>query len=159
MATVTKNSKDSGVRLGSTPWGNLSALHYNVATATTGAVVGSDSTAALAIADKVRIGVLPAGFKFVDSQVIVSDAFTASVTASLGFEYTDGVDDAAVPQSANYFGAALAVNATGRLRNVTTNKPVTLQKPAWLVMTMAGAAHTTAADADIVIQGIAQGVK
>jgi hypothetical protein len=159
MATVTKNTKDLSVSLGSTPWGNLSALAYRVQTNSAGAVLGSDSAAALASADKVRVGILPAGFKFVDSQVIISDAFTASVTGSVGFEYVDGVDDAAVPQSATYFGSALTLSSAARLRNATTNAPVTLQKEAWLILTTGGATHNTAALADIVILGIAEGTK
>ena len=159
MATITKNTKNSAVSLGSTPWGNLSALPYKVQTNAAGAVLGSDSAAPVASGDKIRVGILPAGFKFVDSQVVVSDAFTAAVTANLGFEYVDGVDDAAVPQNASYFGAALAVNAAGRLRNATSNAPITLQKEAWLIMTTGGAAHNTAAQADITIYGIAEGVK
>ncbi len=159
MATVTKNTKDLSVSLGSTPWGNLSALNYRVQTNSAGAVLGSDSAAALASADKVRIGILPAGFKFVDSQVVISDAFTASVTGSFGFEYVDGVDDAAVPQSATYFGSALALSSAARLRNATTNAPVTLQKEAWLILTTGGATHNTAAIADITIFGTAEGVK
>ena len=157
MPTITKNTKDLAVSLGSTPWGNLSALPYRVQTGATGAVLGSDSNAAVLVADKIRVGLLPAGFKLVDSQVVVSDAFTAAVTCNLGFEYVDGVDDTAVPQSATYFGAALAINAVGRLRNATTNAPVTLRKEAWLILTTAGATHNTAALADITVFGIAEG--
>lgn len=157
MATITKNTKDLAVSLGSTPWGNLSALPYKLQTNAAGAVVGSDTAAAVASGDKIRVGVLPAGFKFVDSEVIVSDAWTAAVTANLGFEYVDGVDDAAVPQSANYFGATLAVNAVGRLRNATTNAPVTLKKDAWLILTTGGAANASASVTDIVVFGVAEG--
>lgn len=159
MATITKTAKDSRVSLGSTPWGNFTALPYKLQTSATGAVLGSDSTAAVASGDKIRVGLIPAGFRLVDSDVIVSDAFTAAVTANVGFEYADGVDDSSAPQSATYFGAALAVNATGRLRNTTTNAPVVLQKDAWLIVTTGGAAHNTAAIADIVLYGINEGVK
>lgn len=159
MATITKNTKDLAVSLGSTPYGNLSALHYKAQTNAAGAVLGADSSAPVASGDKVRVGVLPAGFKLVDSEVIVSDAWTASVTANLGFEYVDGVDDATAPQNATYFGAALAVNAVGRLRNATNNAPVTLQKEAWLILTTDGAANASASVTDIVVFGIAEGVK
>jgi hypothetical protein len=159
MATITKNTKDNSVQLGSVPYGNKVSLPYTVKTNASGAVAGSDSNAAVASGDKIRVGLLPAGIKFYDSQVIVSDAFTASVTANLGFEYVDGVDDASAPQSATQFGSALAINAAGRLRNATSNKPVTLQKDAWLILTTGGAAHNTAADADIFIEGVVVGVK
>lgn len=160
MATITKNPRNYDNSLGSTPWGNLAALHYNLKTNTAGGVEGSDaSTTAVASGDKIRVGYIPAGMKLIDSEVIVSDAFTASVTANVGFEYADGVDSAEVPQDAAYFGSALAINATGRLRNATSNKVVTLPKDAWLIVTTGGAAHNSAADADIVIFGIAQGVK
>ena len=105
----------------------------------------------------VRLGVLPAGFKLLDSQVIVSDAFTAAVTTSIGFAYVDGVDSAAVPQSANYFGAGLSLAATARLRNATTNAPVTLPKDAYLILTTAGAANAAAGIADILIDGVLTG--
>jgi len=48
MATITKNTKDARVQLGSTPWGNLSALPYKVQTNASGAVIGSDTTATAA---------------------------------------------------------------------------------------------------------------
>lgn len=159
MATITKNTKDARVQLGSTPWGNFTALPYKVETNTSGAVVGSDTTAAVGLGDKVRVGLLPAGFRFVDSEVIVSDAWTALVTANLGFEYVDGVDDADVPQDADYFGAALVLNTVGRLRNATTNAPLVLQKEAWLILTTAGAANASASVTDIVVFGINEGVK
>lgn len=158
MATVTKKTKDNRVALGSTPWGNLSALVYKLVTGATGALVGSDSTAAVASGDKIRVGLLPAGFRFTDSQVIVSDAWTAAVVGKLGFEYADDVDSTSVPQDDDYFGAALALNAVGRLRNATTNAPIVLPKEAWLILTISGASNASASITDIVIQGVSEGV-
>ena len=70
MATITKTQKDPRVSLGSTPWGNLTALRYLVQTNAAGAVLGSDSSAAIAANDVIRVGPLPAGFRLIDSEVI-----------------------------------------------------------------------------------------
>lgn len=159
MATITKNRYQDSQNFGQTPYGNLTTLEYNVRTAATGAVVGSDSTAAVASGDVIRIGVLPAGFRLHDSLTIVNDAFTASVTGTLGFAYMDGVDDATVPQDADYFNAAMAINAAGRYRAANTGVvPVTLPKDAWLTLTTGGAAHNTAANAVILVTGEHVGV-
>lgn len=83
---------------------------------------------------------------------------TASVTGNLGFEYVDGVASTAVPADAEYFGAALALNATGRLRNATTKVPVVLPKDAWLVLTTGGAANAKAARVDVLLSVASEGV-
>ncbi len=157
MATITKKKVLNQATFGGTPYGNLSVLPFNLTTNAVGAFVDSDTATGIALGDVVRLGVLPAGFKLLDSQVIVSDAFTAAVTTSIGFAYVDGVDSAAVPQSANYFGAGLSLAATARLRNATTNAPVTLPKDAYLILTTAGAANAAAGIADILIDGVLTG--
>lgn len=156
MATITKkfNPRNS---VGATPWGNAHGLVYPLATAANGGAVGADSPAPIAAGDKVRLGLIPAGSSLLDSQVIVSTAFTAAVVGNLGFEYADGVDSTAVPQDAAYFGTALVLNATGRLRNATAKAPITLPKDAWLVLTTAGAANAKAARLDVVLNVAAEG--
>ncbi len=158
MATITKSDKDARVRLGSTPWGNFTALRYLMATNAVGAVIGSDSAAAVASGDKVKVGLLPAGFRLVDSEIIIAVGLSASVTAKVGFEYEDGVDVTDVPQDDDYFGTGLAMSAAARLRNVTANASVVLPKPAWLIVTTGGAANAKASSAEIVVLGIAEGV-
>lgn len=91
MSTITQ-SQSAHNNLGITPYGNLTALHFVLETNATGAAINSSSTAAIAIGDVVRLGVLPAGFKLIDSQVVVQTGLTASVTGKLGFAYVDGVD-------------------------------------------------------------------
>jgi len=152
MATITKKKVLNQKQFGGTPYGNKTVLEFNLTTNSSGAAVDSDVATGIASGDKVRLGVLPAGFRMDDSQVVVSDAFSASVTGNLGFEYVDGVDSAAVPQSATYFGSALALSATGRLRNATTNAPVTLPKDAYLILTTGGAANAAVGVADIFIE-------
>lgn len=144
--------------LGSTPYGNLTALHFVLETNSTGAALNSNSTAALAIGDVVVLGTLPAGFKLLDSQVVVKTAMTASVTGNLGFAYVDGVDVTAAPQDDDYFGAALVLSSAARLRNVTANSAVTLPKDANLTLTIAGAANAKASRVEVTVYGIAQGV-
>ena len=157
MATITKKANPR-INVGATPWGNAHGLQYTLETASNGGAVGADSAAAIAQGDKVRLGVIPAGSLLLDSTVIVSTAMTASVTGNLGFEYVDGVASTAVPADAEYFGAALALNATGRLRNATTKAPVTLPKDAWLVLTTGGAANAKAARVDVLLSVASEGV-
>lgn len=157
MATITKKPNPR-IQVGATPWGNAHGLQYTLATEANGSAIGADSTAAIASGDKVRLGVIPAGTTLLDSQAIVSTAFTAAVVGDLGFEYWDGVNSAAVPQDAQYFGAALVLNATGRLRNATTKAPVTLPKDAWLVLTTGGADNAKAARVDVVLSVASEGV-
>ncbi len=157
MATITKKKILNQSQFGGTPYGNKAVLKYNLTTNSTGAFVDSDTATGIALGDVVRLGVLPAGMNIYDSQVIVSDAFTALVTANLGFAYVDGVDSTAVPQSATYFGSALVLNAVGRLRNATTNAPITLPKDAYLIATTDGAANAAAGVADIFVEGVLTG--
>ena len=157
MATITKKKILNQAQFGGVPYGNKSVMRYNLTTNAVGAFVDSDVATGIALGDVVRLGVLPAGMTIYDSQVIVSDAFTALVTANVGFAYVDGVDSAAVPQSATYFGSALVLNAVGRLRNATTNAPITLPKDAYLIATTAGAANAVVGVADVFVEGILTG--
>lgn len=158
MATITKLGKaDARNRLGATPWGNVSALFYRLATNASGAVVGADSTSAVAVGDKVRIGILPAGFRIFDSELIVKTGMTATITGKLGFEYVDGVDDAGVPQDDDFFGTGLNLAAAARLRNATTNTSVVLPKDAYLILTTAEAANAKASELEAVVLATAEG--
>ncbi len=159
MATINKKNPDNGVQLGNTPWGNLSALRYTVKTNTAGAVINSDSASAIAANDVVNLGHLPAGFRFVDSQVTVVTGMKATATGDLGFSYKDGVDDTAVPQDADYFGAALALATAARLRNATSNPSIVLPKDAHLTLQVKTVGNDKASEIEVVIFGIAEGVK
>jgi hypothetical protein len=151
MATI--NTLKKGGQFGQTPYGNQSTYRFALATNASGAPLDTDSTAALAVGDKVILGKLPAGLIPTDSTVIVSAAFTASTTASLGFEYADGVDDPDSPQDSAYFGTGLALSAAGRLRNATTKALKRLTKEALLTLTWAGAANAKAGALEVVIDG------
>lgn len=157
MATITQ-SQSAHNNLGITPYGNLTALHFVLETNAAGAAINSNSATAIALGDTVRLGVLPAGFKLVDSQVVVQTGLTAAVTGKLGFAYTDGVDVAATAQDDDYFGAGLVLSAAARLRNATSNSAVTLPKDAYLTLTTAGAANAKAARVEVTVLGIVQGV-
>ena len=157
MAPITQTQHTRN-NLGATPWGNLTALHFTLETDATGAAINSNSTAAIALGDVVRLGVIPAGLKPVDSQVIVSTGMTASVTGKLGFAYTDGVDVAAAPQNDAYFGTGLALATAARLGNATTNAPVVLPKDAYITLTTAGAANAKASRVDVVVLCVVEGV-
>lgn len=157
MATVTKKLPRSN-QFDGAPYGNAAKHHFKLVTNAAGGATDADSAAALAIADIYRFGILPAGFKIVDALSIVSDAFTASVTAKLGFAYVDGVDSTDVPQDDDYFHAALAINAVGRTRaNNTAVAPVTLPKEAYLIATIAGANSASVGVWDVIVEGINTG--
>lgn len=159
MAKVTLSQFRSRQFGGAVPFGNVSALPFQLKTNAIGAAIGSDSAAALAVADVVVLGQLPAGFRLDDSLLVISTGLTAAVTGSLGFAYADGVDSTEVPQDAAYFGAGIALNAAARLRNASTKALVTLPKAANLILTIAGAANAKASQVDFVITGEQTGPK
>ena len=159
MATINKKYPDAAVHLGNTPWGNFTALRYLLKTDAAGKVIGGDVNAAPAVNDVINIGHLPAGFRFVDSEVVVGTGMTATLTGDLGFAYKDGVNDAAVAQDADYFGAGLALATAARLRNVTSNPSLVLPKDAHLTLTVKTVANAKASEIEVVIFGIAEGVK
>lgn len=152
MPTITKSQYHKRA-FGDAPYGNLSHIAAQLKTNSSGGALDADSAAALASGDKVKLALLPAGMTLLDSVMTVSTAFTASVTAKLGFEYADGVDSTAVPQDDDYFGSAVAINTAAVYRKATTTPPVTLPKDAWLILTTGGAANAKAAQADIVVFG------
>jgi len=158
MSTVTKKQIRNDPFFAADGCGNQSVVVFTLEVNASGILVSSDLATALQIGDVVRIGVLPAGFKPIDALFIASDAFTALVTADIGFAYVDGVDSTVVPQDADYFGSAIALNTAGRYPadNVAV-KPETLPKDAYVTMTMAGAACAAAGRVDVVIYGIHTG--
>lgn len=158
MATITKSQLGERRFGDSIPvYGNWMGLSYTLETNSSGAVTNSDSSSAVAIADVVKIGILPAGMTLHDMLLTISTAWTASVTAKIGFAYVDGTDSTAVPQNDAFFVAAGQSLATAAVvRKTTTTAPVTLPKDAWLIMTTAGAANAKASAATFVIFG-AQG--
>lgn len=155
MATIT--SKKASPQFGGAPYGNQTVHHFALETNAAGAVVNSDSAAAIGATDKVRLGILPQGFRLDDALAIISDAFTATITGDIGFEYADGVDDAGVPQDADYFFADLAVTLGRTRANNTAVKPVTLPKDAYLIWTNQVAAHASVGRLDLLIYGVDRG--
>ena len=156
MATIKKKPNGYGQFGGFSPFGNSTTLLFSLTTNATGAVIDSDSTAAVASGDVIDLGELPAGMRLDDAQIIVTTGMTASVTGSLGFKYTDGVDDAAAPQDAAYFISAGNINTAGRVR-ATGSKLVTLPKPARLILTTAVAANAKASDIKVIVSGELKG--
>jgi hypothetical protein len=158
MATLNrKKILTEGGFGGITPYGNVLALQFALETTAAGILVNGDSNsvgAAIGIGDKVRIGVIPAGTRISDALAIVSNAFTATSTAKVGFEYVDGVDVPAVPQNDSYFFAALAINAQGRTRaNNLAVRPVVLPKDAYVIVTNQVAAQAEVGALDLIVDG------
>ena len=155
MATITKNQLGERQFGDSLPvYGNLTGLRYTLETGSSGEVSNRDSTTAVAIADVVKIGVIPAGFTILDLLATITTAWTASVTAKLGFAYVDGEDSTAVPQDDDFFIAAGQSLATAAIvRKTATTAPVTLPKDAWLILTTAGAANAKASLTNFIVIG------
>lgn len=159
MATITKlGIPDPSNQLGAAPYGNLTAFRYVLKTVASGAVEGGDSTTAVASGDTVKIGLLPAGFRLIDSEIVVKTGLTATITAKVGFAYADGVDSTAVPQDDDFFSTGITVATAGRYRNATSNASVTLPKEAWLTLTTAVAANAKASELEIIVFAINEGV-
>jgi hypothetical protein len=156
MANVTKKQLAQELQFGSgAPYGNYTGLHYTFETNSSGVYVNSDQTTAVVQTNVVRIGILPAGMRIDDFLCIISDAFTGSATANIGFAYTDGVDSSAVPQDADYFDAALALDGTTRTRGLNLAvRPVKLPKDAYLILTIAGADLAAVGVMDIIVYGV-----
>jgi hypothetical protein len=151
MATVTKDKIRELVAFGGAPYGNATSLLFSLITNASGVLLNGDKATALVQTDKVRLGIMPAGTLLKDALAITSDAFTASVTHKIGFEYVDGEDSADVPQDDDYFYAALA-GTVGRTRASNTGvRPVVLPKEAYLIATVGGADHASAGVLDLVV--------
>lgn len=155
MATIKKKPNGYGQFGGFTPYGNVSTLLFALATNATGAVIDSDSTAAVASGDVIDLGELPAGMRLDDAQILIKTGMTATITGSLGFKYAD-TDSAEVPQDAAYFISAGDLATAGRLR-ANTGKLVTLPKPARLILTTAVAANAKASDIKVIVSGELKG--
>ena len=160
MATITKkNLRNERSHAGA--FGNRWSQIYTFDTNSSGYFVDSDLPGAVVGAtDVVRLGIIPAGVRISDALVLISDASTANITFKLGFAYVDGVDVTAVPQDDDYFiVASTAADATARLAaNNKAVRPITLPKDAYLIWTNAVAAHASAMNVDVVVQGVMVGV-
>lgn len=158
MATVIKNNVRNALQHGGAPYGNQSVLPFQFKTKANGSLVDGNSIAAVGATDKVILGIIPAGFNIQDSLAIISDAFTATITADIGFEYVDGVDDANVPQDVDYFNNSLALATAGRTRlGNTAVAPIVLPKDAYLILTNEVAAHASVGQLDFLVIGINTG--
>ena len=151
MATVSLKSALKR-QFGNNPYGNLSVLHFTLATLASGAAADSDSTAAIAAGDVIDLGPLPEGLRLDDAQIVVTTGMTATITGSLGFKYEDGTDSTEAPQDAAYFGSGIDLAAAGRKR-ATGTKLLTLAKPARLILTTAVAANAKASDLKVLVTG------
>ena len=153
--------KDVGINQfgGFTPYGNTTTLRATVEPNATGGIITVDGKVTPAVNDVLRIQSLPEGMVPHDLQLIVSTAFKAGVTCSLGIEYVDGVDDLAVPQDPAFFGSGLALSAVARIRTASTKPLIRLPKEVYLIMTFTGAANDQVARADVAVMGELMGPK
>ena len=156
MATIKRKTARDRQFGGFTPYGNLTTLTYSLLTNVTGAVIDSDSIAAIAIGDVIDLGELPEGMNLEDAQVIVSKGMTATIKGNLGFKYSDGVDLADAPQDASYFVKDGDLATVGRVR-ANGSKLITLAKSARLILTVAGAANAKASEIQVIVTGELKG--
>lgn len=104
---------------------------------------GSDITQVMSftgdasIADVIRFGTVAAGVKVLDLSVLVP-ATTADLTASVGWAYVDG----SAADADAFIAAGTSLAAVGRVRANVGTLPIVFAKPAYLTMTIAGAALT-----------------
>ncbi|MBB6559589.1 hypothetical protein HNP48_002256 [Acidovorax soli] len=152
MPTIKINDNRLNQFGGAAQYGNVTTLRYPVATNAAGAVIGSNSAAAVAAGDVIDLGPLPSGFLLEDAQLLVKVGMTATITGSLGFKYEDGVNDTKVPEDAALFGTGLNLATAGRIRTATS-RLVTLPKPARLILTTAVAANAKASDIVAIVHG------
>lgn len=160
MATITKknahNSPDPG--FGGVAYGNVFALSFKFQTSADGYFLDSDTpAAAVGAGDKVILGKIPAGTRLLDVIAVVSDAFTASSTIDLGFEYCDGTDVAAAAEQVDYFIDAGDWTAVGILRRNEPTAVKTIPKDAYLILTVNTAALDAVGIIDIDIIGVIGG--
>ena len=152
MATIKKKPSGYGQFGGFSPYGNVTALAFFLATNASGAVIDSDTTVAVASGDVIDLGELPEGMRLDDAQILIKTGMTATVTGSLGFKYADGVNSTEVPQDAAYFISNGDLATAGRLR-ANTGKLVTLPKAARLILPTGGAANAKASDIKVIVSG------
>lgn len=138
-------------------YGNTTTLRFQLKTGSNGAALESNSVAAIAAGDEVDLGPLPEGMRLDDASLLISTGLTATITGSLGFKYTDGTDDADVPQDAAYFGTGFNLANAARLRANAAKALVVLPKPARLILTTAVAANAKASQIDVLVLGELQG--
>ena len=156
MATIKKKPSGYGQFGGFSPYGNVTALAFFLATNASGAVIDSDTTVAVASGDVIDLGELPEGMRLDDAQILIKTGMTATVTGSLGFKYADGVNSTEVPQDAAYFISTGDLATAGRLR-ANTGKLATLPKAARLILTTGGAANAKASDIKVIVSGELKG--
>jgi len=159
MADIKKNYIDTVSQFGGVPYGNTTTLEFDMNT-TSGVVDDSNVATAVQIDDVIEIGVLPAGFRIMDALIIISAVYTASSTFTIGFAYVDGVDDANVPEDADYFTADLAADSAARTpADNTAVAPIELPKAAYLTIDNGVAAQATTGAVTVLVQGILRGHK
>lgn len=156
MATIKRKTARDRQFGGFTPYGNVTSLVYSLLTNATGAVIDSDSTAAIAVGDVIDLGELPEGMNLEDAQIIVSTGMTEAIKGDLGFQYDDGIDVDDAPQNSSYFVNDGDLATAGRVR-ANGSKLFTLPKPARLILTISGAANAKASEIQIMVTGELKG--
>lgn len=156
MATIKRKTERDRQFGGFTPYGNVTSLVYSLLTNATGAVIDSDSTAAIAVGDVIDLGELPEGMNLEDAQIIVSTGMTEAIKADLGFQYADGIDVDDAPENSSYFVNNGDLATVGRIR-ANGSELFTLPKPARLILTVSGAANAKASDIQVVVAGELKG--
>ena len=154
MATVTGSALTT--KTGFRSAGNDTRLPFNLTTAS-GVWTASDQATKIQIADVLYLGVIPAGFEIHDCLVIISAAFTASTTCSIGYKYVDGVDATPNEDAAYFVPAGQALSSTAIFHKKGIKAPAKLTKAAFLTLTWAGAENAASGVLDIDVVGTYSG--
>lgn len=85
-----------------------------------------------------QLGKIPNGAILLDSQLLIPGS-TTSLTASVGYQSTDGDTSTTNATNTTFFNSATAVATAGRYAPTSLNAPVVLPKDAWPIVTIGGA--------------------
>lgn len=158
MATVTIKRQAHRTFGATVPYGNVTSLAYDLATNSSGAVVGSDAgqSAATPAGTVIVLGYLPSGMRLDDAVMTIEEGMTDDVVGKLGFIYEDGVDVDSTQDDA-YFLSGVAMKTAAKVRATGTKVPFKLPKPALLVLTTSTEANAKVSKLTVVVSGVVVG--
>jgi hypothetical protein len=157
MATYSKNYVHAGTQFGGVPFGNVTEFVATLEFGADGSLVDFEGAGVPAPDDVLNVFELPDGFQITDAQAIVSDDSTESTTMTVGFAYSDGVDDSDFPQGAASIIATAPLHTKGRTDMATELPVYPLPKKAYLTVTLANAQIASSCTLQIVVKGILAG--
>ena len=109
---------------------------------------------AIAIADVVNVGVIPAGTKLLDFVATVSVAFAALTTCSIGYaDMRPAEVGALVENPVAFMAAGTVLSAAAVLRKTGVTADIVLTRDCYITVTFAGAAQLATSQLDCTVFG------